>query len=142
MSNTIKKRQKIEKQTLVEQLEKTPIVQIACERTSISRATYYRWRKEDKQFSNQADNAIQKGNEFISDMAESQLIQAIKEKNLTAIMFWLKHHHLQYASTLEIHGKIHSEEEPLTKEQQKLITRALQLAQFITGGNHETPINN
>ena len=39
-------RQMHNKTIILEQLQKAPIVQIACEKTGISRATYYRWRKE------------------------------------------------------------------------------------------------
>jgi len=39
MDETIAKRQAKKKDALLEQLAKTPIVQIACERTSVSRAT-------------------------------------------------------------------------------------------------------
>ena len=38
------------KQLLIEQLRKTPIVLVACEKMGISRATFYRWFKEDEKF--------------------------------------------------------------------------------------------
>ena len=41
---------KKDKELILEQLRKTPIVQVACEKTGIARATYYRWRKKDKRF--------------------------------------------------------------------------------------------
>ncbi len=39
-------------------LKKTPIVQVACERSSVGRATYYRWKKDDADFAKQADEAL------------------------------------------------------------------------------------
>ena len=45
-SNKILKRQKKEKLLLIEQLSKYPVVQVACEKTGVSRATYYRWREK------------------------------------------------------------------------------------------------
>ena len=55
---SIQKRMDNNKELVVEQLKKTPIVQIACEKTGIGRATYYRWRKEDAEFGKLADEAI------------------------------------------------------------------------------------
>src|SRR5688572_4418894 len=90
------------KQLLLEQLRKTPIVQIACEKTGISRMTYYRWKKEDENFSREADEAMGEGNLLINDLAESQLVAAIKDRNMTAIMNWLRHHHPAYTDKLEV----------------------------------------
>ena len=89
---TVQKRIDSNKELLIEQLKKTPIVQVACEKVGVGRATYYRWRKEDEEFAKLADEAISEGNFLVNDMAESQLMSAIRDKNLTAIIFWLKHH--------------------------------------------------
>lgn len=99
---TTAKRQAKNKDDLLEQLSKRPIVQIACEKTGVSRATYYRWRHEDQEFADRADKAIGFGNLLMNDMAESQLLSLIKDKNVTAIIFWLKHHNPVYAPRLEI----------------------------------------
>jgi hypothetical protein len=123
MSNTIVQRQQKERQMLLEQLKKTPIVQIACEKAGIGRATYYRWRNEDKEFAQESDKALTEGSLLINDMAESQLLSSIKDKNMTAIIFWLKNHHRTYTDRLEISAS--RPEEPLTAEQEKLIQKAL-----------------
>lgn len=51
-------RQSGEKKILVEQLEKTPVVQIACEKSGVGRSTYYRWIKEDSEFSKESAAAL------------------------------------------------------------------------------------
>ena len=61
MSKAIESRQTKEREVLVEQLRKTPIVQYACEKSNISRATYYRWKAEDKAFCEEAERALQEG---------------------------------------------------------------------------------
>lgn len=124
-------RQSKEKTFVTEQLKKTPIVQLACEKTGVSRATYYRWSKEDPDFSQKAEEAIAQGSLLVNDMAESQLMSAIRDKNLTAIIFWLKHHHSTYATRVEVLAKIKHDDEQLTPEQDELITRALKLAELI-----------
>jgi len=121
---TIEKRIKSNKKGLLEQLEKTPIVQLACSKIGIGRATYYRWRLNDKSFAQKADEAINKGRLLINDLAESKLLSAIQEQNMTGIIFWLKHNHPSYTNRVELTTS-KNEEEKLTPEQQKLIKRAL-----------------
>ncbi len=123
----IEKRQFKNKALILELLNRTPIIQICCEKSGISRASYYRWYKDDKEFALAADKAILEGQLLVNDLAESQLISAIRDKNLSAILFWLKTHHPSYASKLEITGKIKHEEQ-LTPEQEALVMKALKLA--------------
>ncbi len=96
MTDNIKDRQDKERAALIEQLKKTPIIQIACERVGVSRATYYRWRKENSEFAKQSDAAIIEGTLRINDLAESKLMSQLNKENMTAIIFWLKHHHKDY----------------------------------------------
>jgi len=42
------------KKLLIEQLKKTPIVQMACEKTGVARSTYYRWKKQNKTFAKES----------------------------------------------------------------------------------------
>lgn len=90
------------KQLFLDQLKKTPIVQIACEKLGISRASFYRWKTEDAAFAKATDEATLEGYMLVNDLAESQLIGAVKDRNLQAIMYWLKHHHRDYRNRLEI----------------------------------------
>jgi len=130
-----------EKQLLIEQLKKTPIVQIACERVGVGRATYYRWRKEDEEFKKTTDEAIIEGKMLITEQSESQLISLIRDKNFPAIQLWLKSHHPKYTSKVEVTGNLNVKEEPLTLEQEELVEKALQLAGLLknkqTQQNHE-----
>ncbi|MFA5211563.1 MAG: hypothetical protein WC414_03625 [Patescibacteria group bacterium] len=113
----------------LEILRKTPIIQLACERSGISRASLYRWKKEDPVFALEVDEAVTEGSGLITDIAESQLLQAIKERNITAVMFWLKHHHKAYANKIELSGNL-SVSDQLTPEQEELVKKALELASF------------
>ena len=128
--NTIERRQVKNKTLILEQLKRTPIIQIACEKSGISRASYYRWYRDNKEFAQAADKSILEGQLLVNDLAESQLISAIRDKNLSAILFWLKTHHPSYASKLEITGKIKHEEQ-LTPEQEELVMKALKLASVL-----------
>jgi hypothetical protein len=114
------------KQMFLEQLKKTPIVQIACEKLGVSRASFYRWRLEDAMFAKQVDEATLEGHLLVNDLAESQLIGAVKDRNLQAIMYWLKHHHKDYRNRLEIEGTLNTITE-LSDEQKALVKKALEL---------------
>ena len=109
-----------------EELRKIPIVQVACEKTGVSRNSVYRWKKQDKSFSKKMEQAMAEGVLFISDMSESQMLTMIKEKNWSAISFWLKHRNDNYKSKIEITTKEDFEE--LTPEQEKIVREALELA--------------
>ena len=127
MDKTIEKRQSKNKELLLELLRKTPIVQIACEKVGIGRATYYRWRKDSPEFTKQSDQALFDGNLLVNDMAESQLMSAIKDKNMTGIIFWLKHHHPAYATRVEVTTNNKNQDIELTDEQKALLNKALEM---------------
>ncbi len=80
----------------VSELRKIPIVQIACERCGITRQTAYRWRREDPLLYEQWDEAIDEGEALVNDMAESQLLQHIKEGDFPAVRYWLDRRHKKF----------------------------------------------
>lgn len=125
------------RELLLEQLRKNPIVQIACEKLGVGRATFYRWKKADKKYAQAVDDAIIEGRQIINDLAESRLMAAIQSGNLTSVMYWLNHNHQQYCNKLEIRGKIETSRE-LTPEQAQNITKALELINF----NEVKEVNN
>ena len=126
------------KPQVLEQLKINPIIQIACQKSGVSRATYYRWRNEDPNFRQQAEEALEKGVLLMNDLAESQLLAAIKDQNLTAVIFWLKNHHLSYATKIEVTAKLKQDDERLTPEQEALVEKALKLASVVPNALPET----
>lgn len=128
-----KDRKEEQKKLLIEQFKKTPVVQVACEKVGVARSTYYRWKKEDSEFFEEAEEALIEGSQLINDMAESQLISAIRDKNLTAIIFWLKNHHNNYRTKVELSGTINTKAMPLNEEEEELIKNALELSSIVEG---------
>lgn len=114
------------KELFLEQLRKNPIVQIACEKLGVGRATFYRWKKNSKTFAKAVDEAILEGRQIVNDLAESKLVSSIQNGNLRGITYWLTNNHLQYSNKLEITGNIATTNE-LSAEQEADITRALSL---------------
>ena len=123
----ITKRQQEMKELLITQLKKTPIIQVACEKIGLARSTYYRWCKDDQDFDFEANQALNRGKQLVNDMAESQLISAIRNQHMTAIIFWLKHHHKDYTTKVELSGEVKTAGVILTQEQEEAIQKAISL---------------
>lgn len=119
------KKNKLQDQFL-EELAKVPIIQVACEKCSLSRNSVYRWRKEDKVFAKRMDEALANGVAFVNDMSESQLLSLIKDKSYSAISFWLRHRNDNYKDKIEITTK--EDNEALSPSQAKVVKHALKLA--------------
>ncbi len=81
---------------LLEQLRSVPNVSIACERVGIARNTFYTWLKEDAEFKQAVDEALARGVNAVSDLAESKLIAHINNGNMRAIEYWLDNHKKEY----------------------------------------------
>lgn len=132
--NKVALRQAHNKELLLEQLRKTPIVEVACSKIAINRSTYYRMREQDLEFAKAADAALAAGTALVNDVAESQLLTAIQNGNLTAIIFWMKNRHPEFKQKLfqsaltvaqdenneiyfELFGKLKPETEKLLESQ-------------------------
>ena len=96
---TIKKRQVAEKEVLLEQLRKYPIVLVACEKAGVARPTYYRWRDKDKKFAEAVEKAMDEGEDFFNDLSEHQLLSLMKDKHWGAIRYWLEKRHPKFNTT-------------------------------------------
>ena len=73
------------------------------------------------------NKALLDGQLLVNDLAESQLISAIKDRNMSAVMSWLKHHHPSYKTKVHIEGTVNTIQE-LSDEQKGLVRKALELA--------------
>ena len=82
-SNKIQQNKKL----LLKALEKSMgIVSKACEIAKLDRSTFYKYYNEDEEFKNDVDNM----QEYVLDFAESKLLENIKDKKETSIIFYLK----------------------------------------------------
>lgn len=134
--SVITKNNELSKQRLVEQLGNMPIVEIACKRAGVSRATYYRWLKADAEFATKCAEALQRSTAAVSDIAEAKLITAIQEGNMAAISFWLRNRHSAYQAKVNVQGTINHRSEVLSDEQRRLLERALRFAGLIEYNEH------
>ena len=117
-----------DKKRLLAKLEKTPIIEAAWKAVGLPRSTYYRWRKDDPGFAEECDETIELSIGRINDLAESQLINAIKDQNMTAITFWLKHHKQTYQTRVKLDGRVSLDTGELTAEQSAMVEKALKLS--------------
>jgi len=61
-------------------------IRATCKKIGIDRTTFYKWRKRDKKF----DMMVKEIEEGVIDFVESALIEKINQKDLGAIIFFLK----------------------------------------------------
>ncbi len=127
-----------DKKIFIENLKKVPIIQAACERSSVSRASVYRWKKQSKKFAQDMEEALQQGEELINDLSEGQLIKMIKEGNFSAVRLWLGTRHPKFRQKIEVTARMEKQEE-LTPEQEAMIRQALNMASLDSG---QKPLTN
>ncbi len=135
--DTIKARQNKLREAFIEQLKRTPTIETSCQKVGVGRATVYRWIHSNKQFAKKVEDALTEGRTFMSDVAENQLFALIGEKKIEAIRLYLQTHNARYSNKLEVSGTLTNQNEPLTKEQRKLIREALKLSSLRHYGNKE-----
>jgi hypothetical protein len=78
---------------LVEELERTPLVQTACEKVGITRNTFYRWIKEDEELFKRVNEALSLGTGLVNDVAVSNVLSGIKNKDPMFTKYWLDRKH-------------------------------------------------
>ncbi|KND51846.1 MAG: hypothetical protein ABA06_01135 [Parcubacteria bacterium C7867-001] len=123
---TIKERTKKDKARVLEHLKAIPIIEVACKKANIARATYYRWRTEDPDFLRDSEDALEEGIALINDMTESQLIGLIKEKKFQAVQFWLRHNHQRFLLKEKEHSLLKPRKDvALSRDQEKSLKKAL-----------------
>jgi hypothetical protein len=83
----LEERQRGDKERMLEALRKTyGIVSDAVKIAGIGRRTHYEWLHSDEEYR----KAVQDIREVAKDFVESKLFECIQEKDITAIIFYLK----------------------------------------------------
>ena len=83
-----KKEHNLKKETLLQSLESSMgIVSTACNKTGISRSSFYKWYKEDEEFRKKVDEI----DSVKLDFVESQLFKNIQNLKEKSIIFYLQH---------------------------------------------------
>lgn len=83
---------------LKEELSKTPVISVACKKVGVSRQSFYRWTNSDTEFFEDMVKAMRSGIRYFNDIAESQLLVMIQEKNFSAVRYWLDRRHPMYVN--------------------------------------------
>lgn len=89
------------KEKVLEALKQMPVIEVACKRSGISRATYYRWCKEDISFKTATCISLSEGKGLINDAVESQLISSALSGKFASMKFWLTHNHQNYKTVAQ-----------------------------------------
>ena len=75
--------------TIISFLERTPIMESACMKLDIARSTVYRWMNSDADFKSRVEHALENGRDTVNDVAESRLIEKVKNGDMGAVKYWL-----------------------------------------------------
>jgi len=93
---TLDKKSEKMKRKIIDALTNNPIVSLVCKQVGISRATYYKYLAEDRPFSYAAERAANSGKLLVNDLAKSNIIQLIRDRDPQMTIFWLKHNDRDY----------------------------------------------
>ena len=97
------------KEKIIEYFDKTPggTFSGACKYAGVTFSAGYLLRSEDEEFNKQVNESRDRSNDIGGDFAESKLMEAIGNNELTGIIFYLKtkHKHRGYVERLENTGK-------------------------------------
>jgi hypothetical protein len=80
----------LDKNKFLEILRELPITSVACKRAGIHKSVIYRWRKKNKKFATEMDLALVSGRDNINDLAESHVINNIRNGDTKMVKFWLE----------------------------------------------------
>lgn len=84
------------KQKLLDEISKFGNVYLSCLKVGVDKATYYRWKQQDKEFRKLANKAEKIGRENICDVAEHSLLKNVKDGNQRSIEYALNHNSKRY----------------------------------------------
>lgn len=84
------------KQKLLKEISNYGNVYLSCLKVGVDKATYYRWKQQDKEFRKLANKAEKIGRENINDIAEHSLLKNVKDGNQRAIEYTLSHNSKRY----------------------------------------------
>ncbi len=87
-----------EKSRFIEFLREMPTIYYAAKKIGISRATIYRWLKDNSDFKQRVNIALEQGRMGTNEIVEMSLISQAKKGNINASKFYLSHNHENYMS--------------------------------------------
>lgn len=114
------------KAVFLDTLEKTRgIVTAVCEKTGVSRSTYYNWLQRDKRFAAKIDEILKSK----ADILEDRVYTAALGGDMHAATFMLKHIHPGYKSkpkeTQDVHFHYHKDGDHSQDQKEPSITRMI-----------------
>ena len=86
-NSTVQNRIAASKENFLTQLDNSfGLVATTCRKAGISRSTYYKWRKEDTDFANKADEV----RELQKDAVEALILKKMKDGDTAMLIFYAK----------------------------------------------------
>ncbi|MEN9649107.1 MAG: hypothetical protein RL094_74 [Candidatus Parcubacteria bacterium] len=84
------------KKEIVAALTETPFIYRVCKKFGVARSTFYKWLKDDKNFSSDVVIALREGKRSMNELALSSLVKRVSDGHFPAIRYFLQHNHGDY----------------------------------------------
>ncbi len=88
---------------IIEYLDEKPFLSHACKKSGVSRATVYRWMKDNIQFRNEIEGALSLGRKNMCDVAEASLFKKTADGDMPAIRFVLQNNEPRYIAKRSVY---------------------------------------
>jgi len=112
-------RNQYDKSKIIEFLSERPFQSHACKKIGLSKATFYRWVKDNPEFRKEVEKALQYGRSNMCDVAEAMLMKRTTEGDMNAIRFVLKNLDPRYMDKRSVYVEppkhVHGKLEPWEK---------------------------
>jgi len=106
---------------LVEAFKNDFTVQEACSYAGISKDTFYRWKKENEEFSDE----MERSKMFIATQAKKVIAKSIMEGSIKTSKWFLERRDERYSTRQKL---TFSQPEPLTQQEEEELKNALKMA--------------
>ena len=93
-----------DKSKFIETLRENPWISFAARKSGISRATIYRWMKENPDFRREVNKALRSGDTQHLEAAQMALFKKIKDGSFPAIKYYLDHNDPKYITKASIYA--------------------------------------
>lgn len=132
------------KKKLLKEIAKSGNVSLSCLKVNVDKSTFYEWKKNDKGFQREANNALKLGRENNCDIAEHALLLKVKDKDLGSIKYLLAHNSnrykpkvrkvvIEHSRTTDAQEKFEQERREFFDQQTEMMRDTLEMVKIAEG---------
>ena len=88
------------KRLILKELTEIPNISMVCQKVGVSRQTFYRWMRVDRDFKNFVRKSMRYGDGHLNDIAEGAAMKKIKSGHWPSIKHWLDRKSPKYVNQI------------------------------------------